>query len=109
MEYLKDESLPATWLVRKIRDRNDKLYRSTSTFFETPDDHSLTEVRFKDKVSVARFLEGMGHPALEIEQLLFNYPNISRVAPRDLKEEEKETVKKILSLLYLKEIPLHTP
>ena len=47
-------------------------------------------MRFKDKVNVARFLEGMGHPALEIEQLLFNYPNIARVAPRDLTEEEEE-------------------
>jgi len=47
-------------------------------------------MRFKNKVSVARFLEGMGHPALEIEQLLFNYPNIARVAPRDLTEEEEE-------------------
>ena len=41
-------------------------------------------------MSVAQFLEGMGHPALEIEQLLFNYPKIARVAPKDKQEEEPE-------------------
>ena len=90
VEYLKDDSLPASWLVRTIRGRNETLYQSSSSFHKTPADNSTAEeFRFKDKVSVAQFLEGMGHPALEIEQLLFNYPNIARVAPKDGQEEEK--------------------
>ena len=90
VEYLKDDSLPASWLVRTIRGRNETLYQSSSSFHKTPADNSTAEeFKFKDKVSVAQFLEGMGHPALEIEQLLFNYPNIARVAPKDEQEEEK--------------------
>ena len=92
VEYLKDDSLPASWLVRTIRGRNETLYQSSSTFYKTSADSSTAEeFRFKDKVSVAQFLEGMGHPALEIEQLLFNYPNIARVAPKDGQEEEDKS------------------
>ena len=92
VEYLKDDSLPASWLVRTIRGRNETLYQSSSSFHKTLADNSTAkEFRFKDKVSVAQFLEGMGHPALEIEQLLSNYPNIARVAPKDGQEEEDKS------------------
>lgn len=78
VEYLKDGSLPPAWEVRKIRSKSldEVIYQSSSSSSES-------KLKFRDKVSVARFLEGMGHPALEVEQLLFNYPQISRVAPRD--------------------------
>lgn len=79
VEYLKDGSLPPAWEVRKIRSKSldEVIYQSSSS------SSSDNKLKFKDKVSVARFLEGMGHPALEVEQLLFNYPQISRIAPRD--------------------------
>ena len=70
VEYLKDTSLPSAWSVRTIRSKSlddgmlEVLYQSN-------------EHRFNDKVSVAEFLEGMGHPALEVEQLLLNLPSIA--------------------------------
>ena len=75
VEYLKDASLPSAWSVRTIRskskvDQLQVLYKSNNQ-------------SFKDKISVAEFLEGMGHPALEIEQLLLNLPSIAKAVPRD--------------------------
>ena len=85
VEYLKDGSLPSSWSVRTIRSQSmddvEVLYQSSS---------KANDLRFKDKVSVARFLEGMGHPALEVEQLLFNYPKIASVAPRDQSPESED-------------------
>ena len=75
VEYLKDTSLPTAWSVRTIRSKSlddrmlEVLYQSN-------------EHRFNDKVSVAEFLEGMGHPALEVEQLLLNLPRIAHAIPR---------------------------
>ena len=87
VEYLKDGSLPPSWSVRTIR---SKSMDDVEILYQASKD---TDLRFKDKVSVAQFLEGMGHPALEIEQLLSNYPKIARVAPRDDRnKEDSETV-----------------
>ena len=95
VEYLKDDSLPPAWLVRTIRGRNEILYQSSSSFHEiSSTKNSSPDFRFQDKVSVARFLEGMGHPALEIEQLLSNYPNIARVAPKDNQDKKENSVDK---------------
>jgi hypothetical protein len=80
VEYLKDTSLPPAWSIRRTKNRSsnqveDVLYLSSLT--------SDSALRFTDKVSVARFLEGAGHPAVEIEELLHNFPGIARVAPKD--------------------------
>ena len=72
VEYLRDSSLPTAWSVRTIRSKSldlEVLYQSK-------------EHKFNDKVSVAEFLEGMGHPALEVEQLLLNLPRIAHAVPR---------------------------
>ena len=72
VEYLRDSSLPTAWSVRTIRSKSldlEVLYQSK-------------EHKFNDKVSVAEFLEGMGHPALEVEQLLLNLPRITHAVPR---------------------------
>ncbi len=34
-------------------------------------------------MAVARFVEGMGHPAVEIEQILHNFPNLRDCLPKD--------------------------
>ena len=74
VEYLIDASLPSAWSVRTIRSKSLDL----EVLYKTNKFHT-----FKDKVSLAEFLEGMGHPALEIEQLLLNLPSIAKAVPRD--------------------------
>ena len=84
VEYLIDASLPSAWSVRTIRSKSLDL----EVLYKTNKFHT-----FKDKVSLAEFLEGMGHPALEIEQLLLNLPSIAKAVPRDrriIEDEEEE-------------------
>lgn len=75
VEYLRDHSLPAVWSVKKVLMEPGK----TGVTYQS----SSTGDRFTSKLGVARFLEGMGHPAVELEQLLHNFSTISFVAPED--------------------------
>ena len=88
VSYLKDNSLPPSWSVKTIRSKSldesvvNISYQSSVTSEKT--------MKFTNKVSVAQFLEGMGHPALEIEQLLHNFPTLSKVLPKDRSRYEDD-------------------
>ena len=56
--------------------------------------------KFTNKVNVAQFLEGMGHPALEIEQLLHNFPSICKVLPKDNTYNDDDDEENISEVYY---------
>ena len=112
IEYLKDLSLPSSWSIKKTWKHGDTKCRSkynteTSIEYICKEEVGGKETQnFKSKLDVVQFLDGIGHPAIQLEQMLKNFikhdteqKSISStpVCSKDdnsvtesLKEEEKE-------------------
>ena len=122
VSYLKDDSLPPSWSVKTIRSKS--LDESVVNISYQSSVTSEKKMKFTNKVSVAQFLEGMGklmncvyqksseslsskcfssgHPALEIEQLLHNFPSLSKVLPKDRSRyEDDEDISEVFYTINL--------
>ena len=72
------------------------VYQSSGSVTTT----SEKKIKFTNKVNVAQFLEGMGHPALEIEQLLHNFPSICKILPKDNSYNDEDDDEDISEVFY---------
>ena len=73
------------------------VYQSSGSVTTT----SEKKMKFTNKVNVAQFLEGMGHPALEIEQLLHNFPSICKILPKDNSYNDDDDISEVYYTINL--------
>ena len=77
VEYLRDLSLPSSWKIKKTWKKGESLALKIDTEASINyvsqkfgDEHSQ---KFKTKLELVHYLEGIGHPAIQLEQMLRNF------------------------------------
>jgi hypothetical protein len=111
VEYLRDLSLPSSWTIKKTWKKGESLAskidaEALMNYVSQKFGEEHTQ-KFKSKLELVHYLEGIGHPAIQLEQMLRNFkkietpahpltPNVSEdsnLPTEDLQRKEEKEVK----------------